>query len=315
MSILFASTADSANDWADALNEYGLPTPLKVWPDTGDLDAVEYAVVAKPPPGLLASLPNLQAILSLWAGVDHITSDPDWPRHIPIYRMVEPGLTLGMVEFVLSQVLNLHLGNYDFLDNARKRVWNNAMRGPYGLEPLVGDRTVGILGLGEMGGNVAKGLVRAGFPVLGWARSRKSIDGVECLAGPDGFDDILARSEILVNLLPLTPATDGILNATSFAKMRAGAALINVGRGQHIIDGDLVDALDRGHLSRAVLDVFRVEPLPDDHPFWTHPKTIIYPHVGSITRIGSGTAALAASIQKLLDGGAPDGLFDPDRGY
>lgn len=315
MSILLASTADSANDWAAALAEFDLPLPLKVWPEMGDPNTVEYAVVAKPPAGLLASLPNLKAILSLWAGVDHITSDPDWPRHIPIYRMVEPGLTLGMVEFVLSQALNLHLGNYDFLENAGKRVWNNAMRGPYGREPLVQDRTVGILGLGEMGGNVAKGLVGAGFSVLGWARSRKSIDGVDCLSGPDGFDGILARSDILVNLLPLTPATDSILNAACFAKMRQGAALINVGRGQHIVDEDMIDALDRGHLSRAVLDVFRVEPLPDGHAFWTHPKIVVYPHVGSITRIGSGTVALAASIRKLVEGDAPDGLFDPGRGY
>lgn len=315
MSILLASTADSAESWSTGLRAQKMPLPLTVWPDIGDPAEIRYAIVAKPPAGLLADLPNLRAILSLWAGVDHITSDPSWPRHVPIYRMIEPGLTGGMVEFVLSQVLNLHLGNYEIVAAQPRREWLRAPRGAYGLEPMIADRPVGVLGLGEMGANVAEMLARVGFPVLGWSRGPKTLPGIDCRNGLDGLNAVIAGSEILVNLLPLTAETEGILNAETLARMPKGAGLINVGRGQHVIDGDLIAALDSGHVSRAVLDVFDVEPLPDDHPFWTHPKVTIYPHIASVTRVKTGVPALIRSIVTLEAGGTPDGYFDPDRGY
>ena len=315
MTILLASTADSAESWSKGLRDCDLSMPLRVWPDTGPLEDIRYAIVAKPPAGLLASLPNLEAILSLWAGVDHITSDPDWPKSVPIYRMIEPGLTGGMVEFVLSQVLNLHLNNYEMVDAQRRKDWLREPRGAFGLEPMIPDRTIGVLGLGEMGLNTAEMLHRVGFNVLGWARSPKTLAGVECLTGRDGLDALLSRSDILVNLLPLTPETDGLLDATTLRKLPRGAGLINTGRGQHVVDTDLIQLLDDGHLSRAVLDVFHVEPLPSDHPFWDHPKITIYPHIASVTRVKTGVVSLARSIEKLRSGAAPDGYCDPDRGY
>lgn len=315
MTVLLASTADSAQSWTDALTAADMPLSLKVWPDTGPLEDIRYAIVAKPPEGLLASLPNLRAILSLWAGVDHITGDASHPRDVPIYRMIEPGLTGGMVEFVLSQVLNLHLGNYEIVAAQARREWLRDPRGPYGLEPLMHERPVGVLGLGEMGRNAAQALSRAGFPVHGWSRGPKSLDGVICHDGADGLDTVLARSEILVNLLPLTPETEGLLNADRFATMPAGAMLLNVGRGQHVVDADLIAALDSGRLGRAVLDVFDIEPLPDDHSFWTHPKVTVYPHIASVTRVRSGVPVLVDRLKTLEAGGTPDGYFDPARGY
>ncbi|MEQ8443882.1 MAG: glyoxylate/hydroxypyruvate reductase A [Alphaproteobacteria bacterium] len=315
MTLLLASTADSAELWAAELRARDLPKPLVVLPDIPDPAAIEYAIVAKPPPGLLASLPNLKAIMSLWAGVDHITHDDTWPRHVPLYRMIEPGLSKGMVEFVLSQVLNLHLMNYDFMDRQRAREWDNQVRGVYGTEPLAEDRTVGVLGLGEMGRNVALGLAANGFNVMGWSRTRKELAGVDCRSGGDGFDAVLGSSDILVNLLPLTPATEDILNSATFAKMKQGASLINAGRGQHVTEADLIAALDSGQLSRAVLDVYRTEPLPSDDPFWTHPKVVIYPHVASITRARTAVTALLKNIAVLEAGGRPDGRFDPNLGY
>lgn len=315
MTVLLASTADSAQSWSDALTAAEMPLPLKVWPDTGPLEDIHYAIVAKPPEGLLASLPNLRAILSLWAGVDHITGDPSHPRDVPIYRMIEPGLTGGMVEFVLSQVLNLHLGNYEIVAAQARRHWLRDPRGPYGLEPLMHERPVGVLGLGEMGRNSAQALSRMGFPVHGWSRGPKSIDGVICHDGADGLDRVLGCSEILVNLLPLTAETEGILNAETFAKMPAGAQLLNVGRGQHVVDADLIAALDSGHLTRAVLDVFDVEPLPEDYPFWAHPKVTVYPHIASVTRVRTGVPVLIDRLKTLEAGGEPDGYFDPGRGY
>jgi glyoxylate/hydroxypyruvate reductase A len=315
MTVLLASLADSAESWSKALKESDLSMPLRVWPDVGDPAEIDYAIVAKPPKGLLADLPNLKAILSLWAGVDHITSDPTHPRDVPIYRMIEPGLTGGMVEFVLSQVLNLHLGNYEVIAAQPRREWLRAPRGPYGLEPMMHERVVGVLGLGEMGRNCAEALAGIGFQVHGWSRSPKSFNGINCHAGAEGLDTMLRRAEILVNLLPLTPETDGLLNEKVFDRMPRGAALLNVGRGQHVVDADLVSALDDGRLSRAVLDVFHIEPLPDDHPFWTHPKVTIYPHIASVTRVRSGVPVLIQSLETLDAGGTPPALFDPKRGY
>lgn len=315
MTILLASLADSKESWEKELRQYPLPSDLRVWPEVGNPDDIRYAIVAKPPEGLLATLPNLEAILSLWAGVDHITSDPTWPDQLPIYRMIEPGLTGGMVEFVLSQVLNVHLGNYVIAHAQTRKEWLREPRGAYGMEPLVQDRTVGVLGLGEMGLNTALKLAQTGFRTLGWSRSPKEVSGIECFSGPDGFDALMAQSEILVNLLPLTPQTEDILNADSLSKMPRGAGIINTGRGQHIVDEDLIALLDSGQLSQAVLDVFRVEPLPQDHPYWTHPKVQIYPHIASVTRVKTGVQSLRKTLEILESGGKPDGLYDPTRGY
>lgn len=315
MTILLACLADSSDAWEKALRESALPEPLVLWPDIGNPEDIHYAIVAQPPKGFAAPMTNLKALLSLWAGVDHVTQHADWPKHVPLYRMIEPGLTDGMVEFVLSQVLNLHLANYDFVQCDREKRWAREVRGLYGTEPLVHQRTVGVLGLGEMGLNAAKMLAKVGFNVLGWSRSAKTVEGVTCLNGADGLSETLSRSDILVNLLPLTPETENLLNRDMLSKMPKGGMLLNVGRGPHVVEADLIALLDEGHLDRAVLDVFREEPLPVTDPLWDHPKVNIYPHVASITRVQTGAAAVAETIRRLEAGEEPLGRYKVELGY
>lgn len=315
MTVLLACLADSAETWMTELSKVDLPEPLVFWPDVGDPAEVKYAIVAMPPEGFAKPLVNLKAVLSLWAGVDHVTRFSNWPKHVPLYRMIEPGLSDGMVEFVLSQVLNLHLANYDFTQFDREARWEREVRGTYGTEALVHQRTVGVLGLGEMGRNSAAMLAKVGFPVLGWSRSPKQIHGIDCLHGVEGLHTLLTRAEILVNLLPLTPETENILNRETLSKMPRGGMVLNVGRGQHLVDADLIALLDNGHLERAVLDVFREEPLPVSDPFWQHPKITVYPHVASITRAKTGAAAIAQTLHRLEAGEEPTGRYNVALGY
>lgn len=318
MTVLLISRSDSAATWADELRRQAPDLPLKVWPEDVDgLDpaSVTYVIAAKPPPGEIARYPNVKAVLSLWAGVDHITADPDFPTHLPIARMVESGLTNGMREFVMAQVLAAHLKLPDYLNLQRQQLWKPEIRGPHGTEPLVEDVTVGILGLGVMGQACARALAGFGFPVVGWARSAKDIPGVESLRGDDGLESLLSRSRILVNLLPRTDATEDILNADLLAKLPEGAYLINVGRGEHLVEADLLQALDSGQLSGATLDVFREEPLPGKHPFWTHPAITVTPHIASITRVRTGVGRLRAAIESFERGETPEGMIDPKAGY
>lgn len=318
MQVILMSRADSAATWAEELRRQAPQLDLRVWPDeTAGVDPAEaaYVIAAKPPPGEIAKLPNLKAVLSLWAGVDHITGDPDYPRHVPIARMVEEGLTRGMREFVLTQCLNAHLKTYEFVQQQRQQLWRPEIRGRHGTEPLVSDARVGILGLGVLGSDCARALTAVGFRVAGWARREKRIEGVECRCGSQGLQAMLAQTDILVNLLPRTPETEDILNADLFAALPEGAYLINVGRGEHLVEEDLLHALDTGRLAGAVLDVFREEPLPGKHPFWTHPKVTVTPHVASITRVRTGVARLVDAIAAFERGETPPGVVDPSAGY
>ena len=318
MTVVLMSRAESAATWAAELRRQAPDLDLKVWPhETEGLDPAEvaYVIAAKPPPGVIAGYPNVKAVLSLWAGVDHITADPDFPRRLPIARMVEEGLTRGMREFVVAQALNAHLKTPDYLRQQRERVWRPEIRGPHGTEPLVDEVTVGILGLGVLGSDCAAALRDFGFQVAGWATSRKAIDGVACYAGEGERAELLARTDILVNLLPRTAATENILDAALFQELKPGAYLINVGRGEHLVEEDLIAALDDGRLAGATLDVFRTEPLPQDHPFWTHPKIVVTPHVASITRVKTGVDRLVTAIRSFEAGETPVGVVDPNVGY
>lgn len=318
MTVVLMSRAESAATWAAEIRRQAPEMDLRVWPhETEDLGPgdVDYVIAAKPPPGAIAAYPNVKAVLSLWAGVDHITADPDFPTHLPIARMVEEGLTRGMREFVVAQALNAHLKMPDYLRQQREGVWRPEIRGPHGTEPLVDEVTVGILGLGVLGSDCAAALRDFGFQVAGWARSRKAIAGVDCYAGDGERAEMLARTDILVNLLPRTAETENVLNAALFAELAAGAYLINVGRGEHLVEDDLIAALESGRLAGATLDVFRTEPLPQDHPFWTHPRIVVTPHVASITRVKTGVARLVSAIRDFEEGETPAGVVDPEKGY
>src|SRR6267378_1485652 len=275
MALLFRSSVDSEARWKPQLGRLMPELEVRVWPEVGDPADIDYALVWRPEPGLLASLPNLKLILSLGAGVDHILCDPRLPRHLPIVRLVDPHMTEAMSEFVVLQVLRLHRRDLDYRAQQEAKDWRELD------QKNAADRRVGILGAGALGQDAARKLRALGFDVAGWSRSAKTAAGIACHVGAAGLPRLLARSEILVCLLPLTAETEGILNTSTLALLPRGAALVNAARGAHLVEEDLLAALASGQLSGAVLDVFRDEPLPAGHPFWHHPRIVVTPHVAA----------------------------------
>jgi glyoxylate/hydroxypyruvate reductase A len=282
---------------------------FRVWPDIGPRDEIRYALVWRQPPGSLARLPNLKAILVLGAGVDSVLSDPELPIDVPVVRLVDAGLPGPMAEYALYAVLHFQRRMADYFGQQRDAIWRPRE------EFLARQWPVGVMGLGVIGATVARRIRAQGFPVAGWSRSGKSIEGVEVFSATAGLDPFLARSRVLVNVLPLTPHTRGILNARTLSKMPPGSYVVNIGRGAHVIDADLIAALDSGQLAGAMLDVFEQEPLPANNPFWRHPKIIVTPHVAAPTLASESEAQVIENIARLERGEAPGGLVDRDRGY
>src|SRR6266567_7511854 len=264
MAILFRSTPAATERWRLLLAHLMPEHEIRYWPELGDKAAIDYALVWQPEPGLLASLPNLKLIVGLGAGVDHLLRDPSLPKGVPIVRLVDPYMTDAMSEYVVLSVLRLHRQDLDYLAQQRAGIWEERE------QKNAAERPVGILGFGTLGQDAGRKLKGLGFDVAGWSRGPKEIPGFATYAGPAGFDAMLGRSEILVCLLPLTAETTGILNAAAFALLPRGAGLVNAGRGGHLVEADLIPALDGGQLSGAVLDVVGEEPLPGGHPFWHH---------------------------------------------
>lgn len=230
-----------------------------------------------------------RAVLSLWAGVERIVGNPTLTQ--PLARMVDPSLTQGMVEYVTGHVLRYHLG----LDRPATG-WTPV------VPPLAQDRCVGFLGLGELGRACAQALAQLGFQVAGWSRNPREVKGVSCYHGDDGLRAVLERSDILVTLLPDTPATANILNAQSLAMLPKGARIINPGRGSLVDDTALLAALDSGHIGGATLDVFRTEPLPPEHPYWAHPLVTVTPHIAAATRPETASRVIAHNIARVEAG-------------
>ncbi|MEM6940149.1 MAG: glyoxylate/hydroxypyruvate reductase A [Pseudomonadota bacterium] len=247
-----------------------------------------------------------KAVLNLWAGVEQITGNQT--LQIPLARMVDPGLTQGMVEWVCAHVLRYHLG----LDADTKR--SNAAWEPRQV-PLAADRQIVVLGLGALGHAVAHALLGLGFRVAGWSRRAKTVQGVQCLSGEDGLREALARAEILVLLLPDTPGTENTLNTETLALMPRGAFVINPGRGPLIDDGALIAALDAGQIANATLDVFRSEPLPPGDPYWAHPKVTVTPHIAAETRPSTASEVIAENIRRGEAGQPFLHLVDRAAGY
>jgi len=309
MILLFRSGLDRSDLWRQALRRQIPDIEVRAWPDVGDPTEIDYALVWRPPPGFLGDLPRLKAVFSLGAGVDHLAGEGVVPPGLPVVRMVDDGLTRGMTEYVVMQVLSHHRRMIDYRIQQARREWKE-------LPPRsAASRVVGILGLGVLGGEAARALVSLGFDVRGWSRSPKAVAGVRSFAGAEALDAFLAETEILVCLLPLTDETRGILNAALFAKLPKGASLINVGRGGHLMEDDLIPALDAGQLDSATLDVFTEEPLAQDHPFWGHPRIVMTPHVASITDPETGSIALAENLRRMESGLPPLNVVDPGRGY
>ena len=309
MALLFRSSVDSATRWRSQLTRLTQQLDVRVWPEIGNPAEIDYALVWRPEPGFLASLPNLKLILSLGAGVDHLLGDPRLPRHLPIVRLVDPHMTDAMSEYVVLQVLRLHRCDLDYRAQQQAASWRELD------QPNASERRVGILGLGELGQDAAKKLRALGFDVAGWSRSERTVAGVGSYAGAAGLAPLLGRSEILVCLLPLTAETEGILNARTLALLPRGAALVNAARGAHLVEEDLLAALASGQISAAVLDVFREEPLPNGHPSWHHPRIVVTPHVAAFTNPTTAAPIILENIHRFEEGLPLLNRVDPARGY
>lgn len=309
MAILFKTTAAALARWRPHLPAAFPDHDIRYWPDTGDKAAIDYALVWHPEPGLLASLPNLKLIVSLGAGIDHILRDPNLPPDVPILRLVDPHMTQAMSEYVALQVLRLHRQDVDYRLQQTAGEWRERP------QPNAAERRVGILGFGTLG-QAAGGVLRSlGFAVAGWSRSEKHVPGFTTHAGAAGLDEMLSRSDILVCLLPMTPETENILDAGLFARLPRGASFVNSGRGRHLVEPDLLAALDSGQLSAAVLDVFREEPLPREHPFWRHKRIVVTPHIAADTNPPTAAPIIAAAIRDFEAGRPLANLVDLQRGY
>ena len=309
MAILFRSTPAATARWRPLLARLLPEHEIRYWPEIGDKAAIEYALVWQPEPGLLASLPNLKMIFGLGAGIDHVLGDPALPRGVPIVRLVDPYMTDAMSEYVTLSVLRLHRQDLDYLAQQRAGTWEERE------QKNAAERPVGILGFGTLGQDAGKKLRALGFDVAGWSRGQKEVPGFVTYAGPAGFDALLAHSEILVCLLPLTAETTGILNAAAFALLPRGAGLVNAGRGGHLVEADLIPALDGGQLWGAVLDVVSEEPLPAGHPFWHHPRIILTPHIAAETHPPTAAAIIREAIRRSESGLPVANRVDLARGY
>jgi glyoxylate/hydroxypyruvate reductase len=309
MALLFRSNADSAEHWRTALARAMPDLETRFWPEVGDPAEIDVALVWKPPTGMLASLPNLKMIASLGAGVDHIFNDPELPAGVPIVRLVDPYMVRAMTEYIVFQVLRLHRQDMAYARQQRQGIWKDH------FQPNAEERRVGVLGLGLYGSDAALRLKSLGFDVAGWSRTPKTIEGVRCFAGEIGLREMLGQSEIVVCLLPLTNATENLLRAETFALMPRGAAIVNVGRGRHLVEEDLIPALDSGQLSAAALDVFRTEPLPASHPFWRHERISLTPHVAAATNPVTAAPIVAENIRRLREGKPLRDVVDPAQQY
>lgn len=309
MAILFQSTPASVARWRPFLAKAWPDRDLRFWPEIGDKATIDYALVWHPEPGLLASLPNLKLILSLGAGVDHILRDPELPQDVPIVRLVDPYMTRAMSEYVALQVLRLHRQDFAYRAQQEAAEWREH------AQKNAAERMVGLLGFGALGQDAAATLKALGFDVAGWSRSGRAVPGFVTYGGAAGLDALLRRSEILVSLLPMTPETEGLLNADLFARLPRGAGVVNAGRGRQLVEADLLAALDSGQISAAVLDVFRKEPLPTSHPFWRHPRIIITPHAAAETHPPTAVAIYAQAIADFEAGRPVANVIDRDKGY
>tara|TARA_B100000676_G_scaffold312959_1_gene390184 strand:- start:1514 stop:2446 length:933 start_codon:yes stop_codon:yes gene_type:complete len=310
MTLIFYSASDRWNDWAEHLHREIPEIPLRHWDETGNDADVKFALVWNPPPGQLKRrFPNLEYIFSLGAGVDALLDDPDLPKNVPVVRMVEEALVIGMTEYVALHTLRLHRRQRELEIQQAKKSWHQI------TTPLAPQRRVGLMGLGMLGSDAANALTALRFDVASWTRTPKEMAGVANFHGTNSIDAFLSRTEILIVLLPLTDATRGILNATLFTKLTRGAGLINAGRGGLQVEADIIAALDAGQLSEAVLDVFTTEPLPHDSPLWEHPKVTITPHNAAITGSLTGAREVAANLKRVMEGKQPHNIVNLKAGY
>lgn len=309
MAILLVSTIGPMTPWMEQLSAALPDEDIRPIDAPGALGEIDIAVLGPPRPGLFATLPNLKLVVSLRAGIDDLLADSGLSHEVPICRAQETGGNKMIEEYTLLHVLRHHRHMPDFSAAQDRAEWINP-----GVIPAY-ERNVGFLGLGVNGLSSARQVCDLGFRVAAWTRTARTEPGIEIFHGADALGRFLARTEILVNLLAVTPETTNILNADNLALLPQGASVVNLGRGEHVVDADLIAALDRGHLSAATLDVFRTEPLPADHPFWAHPRVTVMPHTARRPRAVNTIPQAIENIRRFRTGEPLLQPVDRARGY
>ena len=308
MGVLFYSEADDPQPWRQAFAAAIPEMQFQVWADVEDVESVRYALVWNPPSGLLEKLPNLRAVLALGAGVDALLADPTTPQ-VPVVRLLDAGLAPQMAEYAVYAVLYFHRRMRDYEKQQQQRIWNQ-------LAPLPASGwSVGVMGTGVIGGLILKHLVTLGYRVCGWSRSSTSFQGVESFAGDAELDAFLSNCRVVINVLPLTPHTAGIFGTRTFNAMPRGSYVVNIGRGGHLVEEELLSALDSGQIGGAMLDVFNEEPLPQSSPLWSHPNVIVTPHIAGVTIAAEAEAQVIANVKRMERGEQPVGVVDRAKGY
>lgn len=309
MSLLLLAPNRNMKSWKEALLQEDPNLDIDIWPESPQKKRIQFIVAWNQPAHLLDSFPNLKAITSMGAGVDHILQDEALPDDVPVCRVVSKSLIRQMREYVLNAILNYQRNTLKYAEQKRQRIWEvHSNRSPE-------EFTIGIMGLGKLGRPVAEQLAGLGYRVSGWSKSQKEIDSVQTFAGDNQLEEFVSSTLVLVCLLPLTKETEDILDLDLFKKLERPAYLINIARGEHLVEEDLIYALDKGWLEGATLDVFSEEPLPDRHPFWNRKNIMITPHVSSLTPPKEVAGQILENYKRALSGMALNNEVDRAKGY
>ena len=307
--VLIKLGGESADDYIEEMHRLEPRLKIREWPDVGSPGEVDIAMVWKMPHGELAKFPNLKLIISMAAGVDHVLSDPDRPKGVPIVRVTDPHMARSMGHWFLMNILRLHRETAHF-DNLRaEKIWPPEIA--FDTDAI----SVGILGLGYLGTHVAQMLKAVGLRVQGWSRTQKNLDGIQSFSGKVGLEQMLSNTNYLACLLPNTPATEGIMSLNCFNKMPRGSYVLNAGRGSQLVEADLLQALDNGQIKGAALDVFETEPLPRDHPFWTDTRILMTPHHAAEVFLPAAVQTFLKNIYSIRNNQPLTGLVNEELGY
>ena len=306
--VAYHSVDDPISYWQEGMQ--ALVPNIKIVDATSQEAQVAQILMAwNPPEGMVAGLKSLKGVISLAQGVDHVLNGKTFPEHLKFARLVDPYMSEAMAEWVMLTILEYHRDVAEYRAAEKRREWIK-------LNPKMAEKTtIAILGLGAIGSLVAEKLSMMKFNVIGWARSEKNLPDVTAYTGEEGLDTCLAEADMLISILPLTSDTESMFNKGTFLKMKKGAVFINAGRGRQVVEDDLIDAIDSGHLKAATLDVMVKEPLPEDHPFWNHPKVRVWPHVSAQTNAESAGPQIAKAIEDMLAGRDPKNSVNVKRGY
>lgn len=308
-SIVILLEAEGFEDqWATHLLNEHPDAEIRHWPDWGDMTEGDYLIAWKLPHGTLEKATNLKATFSVGAGVDQLLEDPGFPRHVPLVRLVDPTLNIGMAEFVSMGVLSFHRNFIDYLEFQKQGVWNPIAQ----VQPS--NRAIGIMGLGQLAQSCINSLTSYGFNLAAWgAPGTGPLEQIPCYEGKDGLAEFLARTEILVILTPLNKHTQRILDREMLKNLPRGASILNVARGAILSEQAVYELLNEKHIDRVWLDVFDKEPLPTNHWAWSHPRAIVTPHIAAATLPGPAATIVAKNITRFEQGAAIEGIVDPDE--